>query len=68
MEQGVVIVKQFDVVRITKDYPIEGIIKGQIGTILDVYDDNHFEIEICDDYERTLFLVTLSKDFLEVVV
>ncbi|MFC4323281.1 DUF4926 domain-containing protein [Litchfieldia salsa] len=60
--------QQFDVVKITKDYPVEGITKGQIGTILEVYDDNHFEIEICDDNGRTLFLGALSKDFLEVVV
>lgn len=31
--------KQFDVVKITKDNPIEGFTKGQIGTILEVYDD-----------------------------
>ncbi|MFC4322659.1 DUF4926 domain-containing protein [Litchfieldia salsa] len=59
--------KQFDVVRITKDYPAEGIIKGQIGTIIEVYVNNHFEIEICDNNGRTLFLGALSKDFLEVV-
>ncbi|TXC85962.1 DUF4926 domain-containing protein [Metabacillus litoralis] len=33
--------KLFDVVRITKDNSIEAITKGQIGTILEVYDDNH---------------------------
>ncbi|QIZ08231.1 DUF4926 domain-containing protein [Priestia megaterium] len=60
--------KQFDVVKIKKDYSIEGITKGQTGTILEVYDDNHFEVEICDRNGITLFLGTLSRDFLEVVV
>lgn len=60
--------KQFDVVKITKDNPIEGIIKGQVGTILEVYDDNNFEVEICDINGITLFLGALSRDFLEVVV
>ena len=59
--------KQFDVVKITKDNPIEGITKGQIGTILEVYDENHFEVEICDSNGITLFLGALSRDFLEVV-
>lgn len=30
--------KQFDMVRITKDFPAEGITKGQIGTILEVWE------------------------------
>jgi hypothetical protein len=60
--------KPFDVVKITKNNPTEGITKGQIGTILEVYDDNHFEVEICDSNGITLFLGALSRDFLEVVV
>ncbi|WML56253.1 DUF4926 domain-containing protein [Neobacillus sp. PS2-9] len=60
--------KQFDAVKIIKDNPIEGIYKGQIGTILEVYDDNHFEVEISDNNGITLFLGALSRDFLEVVV
>lgn len=60
--------KPFDVVRITKDNPIEAITKGQIGTILEVYDDNQFEVEICDSNGKTLFVGALSREFLEVVV
>jgi hypothetical protein len=56
------------VVKIIKDNPKEGITKGQIGTILEVYHDDHFEVEICDSNGRTLFLGTLSRDFLQVVV
>ncbi|NHC43550.1 DUF4926 domain-containing protein [Bacillus sp. MM2020_1] len=60
--------KQFDVVKITKDNPFEGITKGRIGTILEVYDDNHYEVEICDSNGKTLFLGALSRDYLKVVV
>lgn len=60
--------KQYDVVRVTKDNPNEGITKGQIGTILEVYDDNYFEVELCNTYGITLFLGTLSEEFLEAVV
>ena len=59
--------KQFEVVRVTKDSPVDGITKGQTGTILDVYDDDHFEVEICDSTGITLFLGVISRDFLEVV-
>ena len=38
--------KRFDVVKIIKDDSIEGITKGQVGTILAVYDDNNFEVEM----------------------
>jgi hypothetical protein len=40
--------KQYDVVRLTKDDPDNGITKGQIGTILEVWDDTNFEVEISD--------------------
>jgi hypothetical protein len=59
--------KQYDVVRITKDIQSEGFTKGQIGTILEVYYDNHFEVEICDKNGITLFLGALSGDILEFV-
>ncbi|WML46139.1 DUF4926 domain-containing protein [Neobacillus sp. PS3-40] len=59
--------KQFDTVKITMDNHNEGVTKGQIGTILEVYDDNYFEIEICDSNGITLFLGALSRDFLEAV-
>ncbi|CAN7762167.1 DUF4926 domain-containing protein [Paenibacillus sp. LjRoot56] len=59
------LLKQFDVVRITKNLPEYEIIKGQSGTILEIYDRNNFEIEICDENGTTLFLGALSRDCLE---
>jgi hypothetical protein len=60
--------KQFDTVRIKKDLPEEGIKKGQLGYILEVWDENHFEVEISDSNGITIFLGSLSRDFIEVVV
>ncbi|WML56077.1 DUF4926 domain-containing protein [Neobacillus sp. PS2-9] len=60
--------KQFDVVKITKDLPNESITKGQIGTILEVYDYKYFEVEICDSNGNTKYLGALSRDLLVVVV
>jgi translation initiation factor IF-1 len=59
--------KQYDVVRITKDIQSEGNNKGQIGTILEVYHNNHFEVEISDENGITLFLGALSGDILKFV-
>ncbi|WML46715.1 DUF4926 domain-containing protein [Neobacillus sp. PS3-34] len=59
--------KQFDQVRILKDIPDEGISIGQIGYILEVYDDYHFEVEISDCKGQTLFLGSLPAEYLEVV-
>ncbi|MFJ5763636.1 hypothetical protein ACIQAA_32015 [Neobacillus sp. NPDC093182] len=39
-----------------------------MGIILEVYDDNHFEVEICEINGITLFLGALSKEIFEVVV
>ncbi|MEX1030166.1 MAG: YegS/Rv2252/BmrU family lipid kinase [Paenibacillaceae bacterium] len=60
-----VVIKQYDVVRISKGDSEIGIIKGQVGTILEVHNDYHFEVEICDSDGFTLFLGTLSRDCLE---
>ncbi|MBD8591476.1 DUF4926 domain-containing protein [Peribacillus simplex] len=40
--------KQYDVVRIIKDDPNNELTKGQVGTILEVYEDNNYEVEISD--------------------
>jgi hypothetical protein len=60
-------VLQRRLVRIIRDDPNNGITKGQIGTILEVYDDSHFETEICDINGITLFLGALASDILELV-
>lgn len=61
------VLKQFDRVRILKDLPDEGISKGQLGYILEVYDETHFEVEISDIKGSTLFLGSLPAEYLEVV-
>ncbi|KKI91818.1 hypothetical protein WQ54_12660 [Bacillus sp. SA1-12] len=56
--------KQYDVVRIIKDDPNNEFTKGQVGTILEVYEDNNYEVEISDKDGITLFLGTISGDYL----
>ncbi|MFJ5763112.1 DUF4926 domain-containing protein [Neobacillus sp. NPDC093182] len=38
--------KQYDGVRIIKNDPNNEFTKGQVGTILEVYEDNNYEVEI----------------------
>lgn len=55
--------KQYDVVKIIKDDPNNELTKGQVGTILEVYEDNNYEVEISDKDGITLFLVAISGDY-----
>ena len=59
--------KQFDVVRISNNAQIKGISGGQVGTILEVYSENYFEVEVCDNNGITLFQGALNGDILKIV-
>ncbi|MFC5530319.1 DUF4926 domain-containing protein [Cohnella yongneupensis] len=59
--------KMYDVIRMTKDYPEEKLVKGQIGTILEIYNADNFEVEFCDDNGFTIYLGTLSKEWFELL-
>ena len=50
----------FDVVELTVDFPEYGITAGSTGTIVDVYSDGEYEVEITSDAGDTLecFAVT----------
>jgi hypothetical protein len=56
-------IKVYDVVKLVKDIPEEGLVKGQKGTILEIYNESHCEIEFCDENGFTLYLGSmLIKD------
>ena len=44
---------------------IMSLLKEQVGTILEVYEDNNYEGEISDIDEITLFFDTISGDYLQ---
>jgi hypothetical protein len=52
-----------DVVELIKDIPEQGISKGDRGTILEVYNEQDFEVEVVNNNGKTFFLGTLSRDF-----
>lgn len=52
--------KLLDVVVLTKDLPALNLRKGQVGTVVEVYSPNDFEIEFVDLHGKTYALQTLS--------
>lgn len=58
---------QYDVVLLIKDIPAEGVLKWSVGAILEVYDETHYEVEICDKEGITKFIGALSNEYIELI-
>ncbi len=55
--------KLFDVIALTKDLPEENLWSGQVGTIVEVYNDGEaFEVEFVDKDGQTYGLLTLLPE------
>ena len=54
--------KLLDAVALLENIPNSGLYKGQVGTIVDVYEPDIFEVEFCDIKGQTYALKTLSAD------
>jgi len=52
------------VVALLQDLPKQGLVRGQIGTVVEVYSPSVGEVEFCDQDGRTYALETLSSDLL----
>jgi|HubBroStandDraft_1064217.scaffolds.fasta_scaffold922995_2 hypothetical protein len=53
-------IRELDVVALTEDIPSEGLLRGQVGTIVHVYSPTDFEVEFADNNGQTSTLATLS--------
>ena len=53
--------KLLDVVALTEDLPAEGLVRGQVGTIVEEYTPEAFEVEFSDNDGRTYALASLSN-------
>lgn len=55
--------KLFDVVALTVDLPEDNLLSGQVGTIVEVYNDGEaFEVEFVDKDGHTYGLLTLYPE------
>ncbi|MBI1921547.1 MAG: DUF4926 domain-containing protein [Geobacter sp.] len=60
---------EYDVVRLRCDIPNHNLKKGDVGTILIVFESqsNDYEVEFCDEEGITLALLTLNEKQLDIV-
>jgi hypothetical protein len=56
-----------DVVALTEDLPEKKLFRGQVGTVVEVYTPDAFEIEFSDDDGRTYALLPLRANQLMVL-
>lgn len=54
--------KLLDVVALTEDLPEQSLYIGQVGTIVEVYDPENFEVEFVDLQGKTYAVETLSTN------
>ncbi len=59
--------KLLDVVALLQDLPELGLIRGQVGTIVEIYEPDVFEVEFIDSNGRTYALETLSASVLMIL-
>jgi hypothetical protein len=50
-----------DVVALTKDLPEHNLLKGQVGTIVEIHKKDFFDVEFSDDLGKTYALLTLKS-------
>ena len=56
-----------DVVALLVDMPEHGLVRGQVGTVVERLDESVFEVEFSDDEGRTYAEVALRADALLVL-
>ena len=59
--------KLLDVVALTEDLPAVELYRGQVGTIVEVYEPESFEVEFSDAQGRAYALETLKANQLMVL-
>lgn len=52
--------KLLDVVALTEDLPEHGLLRGQVGTIVEQLGDEAFEVEFSDDAGRAYVIVPIA--------
>ncbi len=52
--------KPFDVVALLEDMPAKGLLRGQVGTVVEKLAPEMFEVEFCDNDGKTYASVSLS--------
>ena len=60
-------IRLLDVVAVTEDLPDRGLVRGQVGTVVELLATDVFEVEFSDDDGRTYALTPLKASQLMVL-
>ena len=60
-------VKLLDVVALLVDKPADGLVSGHVGTVVEVFSADDFEVEFLDPEGRTFALTEVKRDELLVL-
>lgn len=60
-------VKLLDIVALLEDKPAEGLVSGQVGTVVEVHSPEAFDVEFLDVNGRTVALTELRRNELLVL-
>lgn len=60
-------VKLLDVVALLVDMPAEGLVSGHVGTVVEVFSPEDFEVEFLDPEGRTFALTEIKRNDLLVL-
>jgi hypothetical protein len=59
--------KPFDVVALLQDLPEKGLLRGQVGTVVELLSPDVVEVEFCDNQGKTYASLALRADQLLVL-
>ena len=60
-------IRLLDVVAVTGDLPEKALLRGQVGTVVEIFPDGQYEVEFSDEEGRTYALEALDVDQLMVL-
>jgi hypothetical protein len=60
-------IRLLDVVALTEDLPERGLVRGQVGTVVEELPPDAYEVEFCDDEGRTYASAGIRREKLIVL-
>lgn len=55
-------IEMHSVVALTEDLPEQGLVRGQVGTVVESWAPGVFEVEFCDDNGRAYAMAALKDE------
>ncbi|MCX6625384.1 MAG: DUF4926 domain-containing protein [Acidobacteria bacterium] len=55
-------IEMLSVVALLQDLPEDGLVRGQVGTVVESWAPGVYEVEFCDDNGRTYAMVALMAE------